>query len=808
MRTNRLLIPLLASSTLYLAACSPDNPPFSEARARAHVEMLAGTIGSRPVGTPANAHARQYLIGELAHQGFDVRVQEIDAVRPELGMTARVANIIAVRPGARREAIALVAHYDSRHDTPGAADDALGTAVCLEAARILGSELSLDHSLFVLLTDGEEVGLMGAAGVITDTEVMERLRFVINLEAAGSAGPVRLFEVNGASRFAIDVWARHVPSPSGSSLNAEVYRRLPNDTDFSIFRSAGVAGMNFAVVGDAFAYHTARDTPDRLSARTLREMGRTTVALVAALDDRLPRATWDPERTGTLTAVSSPSPPATLSRWPNVIASLLSGEPVFFDLARSTGVVFGSAMNAVLLVLALIAGTVSWVRVFSAMRSAYGLARLFATIGVYAVGTTAVAAAAIGSVWALRTMAQAYHPWHAHPERFFLFLAISSVTVGWLVSRLAVPLPERLRSAPHPAGIWLVALPVWIFVAALSAWAVPTASYLWSLPLLTAGILLAATPVAHPLAVRISSVVVLAVVGVLWLPDMSAELPLFIVALLGRVPIVTPVWVYPALLLAIGIVLAPPVIAVMTAPDRSLLRDVHLAAVLGVALAASAVLSYVAPAYTFERPERRTIRYVDDRLAGHVFWEIGGNEPELNLRPGGPEDWQPVAEGTPESVPLSPLPSWPFRHRAKAGPEEAPAVVTSQLRENGDGFELEVAVVPTEPGTWVSLSLPPGVEPLSSNFPGIPWRGRWRATYVAPRMDGIAFRLLFTPDYAPRDLRGSAVSVLTAALPRGQGWQRLPPWLPQDRTVWDGRAMFVLPVVGGSDREISPNDGR
>ena len=61
--------------------------------------MLAETIGSRPIGTPENARARQYIVDQLRVYGFEVRVQETDARRPDIGLTARVANIVAVKAG-------------------------------------------------------------------------------------------------------------------------------------------------------------------------------------------------------------------------------------------------------------------------------------------------------------------------------------------------------------------------------------------------------------------------------------------------------------------------------------------------------------------------------------------------------------------------------------------------------------------------------------------------------------------------------------------------------------------------------------
>ena len=85
------------------------------------------------------------------------------------------------------DAIGLVSHYDSSPDAPGATDDGLGVAVTLEAARVLAARGRRQWTLFALITDGEESGLMGAAGLVTDREVMNRLRAYLNLESIGSA---------------------------------------------------------------------------------------------------------------------------------------------------------------------------------------------------------------------------------------------------------------------------------------------------------------------------------------------------------------------------------------------------------------------------------------------------------------------------------------------------------------------------------------------------------------------------------------------------------------------------------------------
>ena len=163
--------------------------------------MLAGTIGSRPVGTPENARAREYVLDQLRLFGYDVRVQQTDARRADLGYTARVANIIAVKPGADKNGIAIVSHYDSSPYAPGAADDGLGVAVSLEAARVLAARQDRKHTLFILVTDAEESGLMGAAGLVTDRDVMARLNAYVNVEATGNSGTAILFETGPGNSF-------------------------------------------------------------------------------------------------------------------------------------------------------------------------------------------------------------------------------------------------------------------------------------------------------------------------------------------------------------------------------------------------------------------------------------------------------------------------------------------------------------------------------------------------------------------------------------------------------------------------------
>ena len=135
-----------------------------------------------------------------------------------------------------------------------------------------------------------------------------------------------------------------------------------------------------------------------------------------------------------------------------------------------------------------------------------------------------------------------------------------------------------------------------------------------------------------------------------------------------------------------------------------------------------------------------------------------------------------------------------FRTSAPAiGP--APLQVTqSTLQPVAGGLELLISVVPREPGLTVSFALPPGVVPARHNLPGLVRVGSWTATFIAVPAEGVLFRAAFnTTD--PAGIGTPLVLATSARLPGGDGWQSLPSWLPQERTVWTASATWALPVA-------------
>ena len=72
----------------------------------------------------------------------------------------------------------------------------------------------------------------------------------------------------------VSIFAGAVPYPVATSFAVEVYRILPNDTDFSPFRDSGrFTGLNSAYIDGSATYHTPEDRPEYMDRRSLQHLG-------------------------------------------------------------------------------------------------------------------------------------------------------------------------------------------------------------------------------------------------------------------------------------------------------------------------------------------------------------------------------------------------------------------------------------------------------------------------------------------------------------------------------------------------------
>jgi Peptidase family M28 len=269
------------------APTGPDAPPeaFSATRAMTHISAIADE--PRPVGSAQHGEARAYLLDELGSLGWRTELQEsvgmfdfgLDGTQP----IAAIANVIATRPGtASTGTVLLTAHYDTVVGSPGAADDGVGVGVLLETARALSTAGAPRNTVMVLLTDAEEVGLLGAEAFVRERSKGLGTAVVLNHEARGAGGAPVTFRMSSPNGELIEVLAG-APGASADSSSEASFEALPNDTDFTPFEQAGLHGFDTAIVADSAYDHSPLDDPAHLSAASLQQMGDTTFALTREL---------------------------------------------------------------------------------------------------------------------------------------------------------------------------------------------------------------------------------------------------------------------------------------------------------------------------------------------------------------------------------------------------------------------------------------------------------------------------------------------------------------------------------------------
>ncbi|MFC7530564.1 M28 family peptidase [Actinoplanes sp. GCM10030250] len=271
------------------ATAPPDE--FSAARAFTQVETIAAV--PHPAGSAANDTVREHLLTTLRGMGLTPEVQDTVTVQggtlsASAGGTglARVRNVVTLIPGtASTGRIFLVAHYDSAQIAPGGNDDAAGTSTILETARALKAGGPLRNDVVLVLTDAEEACLCGAKAFTDQHPLARDGGVVLNLEARGSSGPAIMFETSEGNGRLVEAYG-HVPYPVGTSLAVEIYRLMPNDTDFTPFLDAGFQGLNSAYIDGAAVYHAPTDTPESMNRDSLQHHGDNALALTRELGGR------------------------------------------------------------------------------------------------------------------------------------------------------------------------------------------------------------------------------------------------------------------------------------------------------------------------------------------------------------------------------------------------------------------------------------------------------------------------------------------------------------------------------------------
>jgi len=401
---------------------------------QAATQLAKDLVTSRdPNRSPGRLDAADWFREQLAPYGLPVRTEHFSAVIPGRGKV-QLQNLIAEAVGPAPGTIVVMAHRDNDGTGPGANDNASGTAMLIQLARAYGSpagvstgRLHPNHTILFLSTDGGAFGGLGAAWFAAHSPGRHDVAAVINLDAVGGSGPVRL-QFNGDTP----------RTPSGTFLEtisariaAQVGQRpaRPSALDqlvdlgfpFSLYEQApflakGVPAVTITTAGDR-PPNPVTDTLSRLSPSRLGQVGRAAQDAIGTLDQGLEFA----QGTSSYVYVGS----RLVRGWAVelvLIACLLPFLATAIDLfarSRRRRIPLVPALRAYRSRLGFWAWTV-------------GLFELFALIGVWPGG-------------APRPIAPYSAVAHHWPARGLLGLAVL-VLVGWFVTRERL-LPRRAVTA-------------------------------------------------------------------------------------------------------------------------------------------------------------------------------------------------------------------------------------------------------------------------------------------------------------------------------------------------------------------------
>jgi Zn-dependent M28 family amino/carboxypeptidase len=272
-------------------------PSFDGAKAYAHLREVVA-IGPRPAGSKALEVTRGYIKKQLAAIGVDVTEQAFTAETP-VGRLQMV-NVIARVPGDSPDRIVFGGHYDTKlfreFRFVGANDAGSSTAFLIEWARVLKARKNAFTSEVVFF-DGEEAmvdwyqgedntyGSRHYVGTAQRESSLKTMKAMVLVDMIGDRD-LRIRREMSSTRWLTDViWAA---AKRIGHANVFLDARTQIDDDHIPFLRAGVPAVNIIDGPEDYPpWHTADDTLDKVSARSLQTVGDVLLAALPDIEKRL-----------------------------------------------------------------------------------------------------------------------------------------------------------------------------------------------------------------------------------------------------------------------------------------------------------------------------------------------------------------------------------------------------------------------------------------------------------------------------------------------------------------------------------------
>jgi peptidase M28-like protein len=281
-------------AVLALQAVAPP-PKFDSGRAWEHLRQLVA-IGPRPSGSAAIEQTRKYIKDQIAAAGLMAVEQAWDEQTPI--DKVKMINLSVTIPGARKERLVIAGHYDTKlyrqFRFVGASDGGSSAAFLLELARALKGRRN-PLTIELLFLDGEEARLPDWSG--TDNTYGSR-HYVEAARRDGSIAALKamiLVDMIGDRDLSIrrdtnsTPWLTNIIWDTAKQKDLDDYfvdDSTKIEDDHLPFVAAGVPSVDIIDL-DYVAWHTAKDTLDACSARSLQVVGDVLLAALPAIEARL-----------------------------------------------------------------------------------------------------------------------------------------------------------------------------------------------------------------------------------------------------------------------------------------------------------------------------------------------------------------------------------------------------------------------------------------------------------------------------------------------------------------------------------------
>jgi glutaminyl-peptide cyclotransferase len=292
---RRTLVGVLMGATVAIAlAAVPTPPKFDGNRAYEDLRQIVA-FGPRPAGSAALESTRQYIRKQLAAVGIQVVEQPFDADTP-IGRIHMV-NLVARIPGASSARLVFAGHYDTKlfreFRFVGANDAGSSTAFLMEWGRLMKARKN-PLTVELLFLDGEEATLPDWAGAdhtygsqhyvdaAQQDKTLASLRAMILVDMIGDRDLQIRREQASTSWLTNTIWAAARRLNLGDVFVDSV---TPIEDDHVPFLNAGVPAVDIIDL-DYPPWHTAGDTLDKVSARSLQVVGDVLVEALPAIEKR------------------------------------------------------------------------------------------------------------------------------------------------------------------------------------------------------------------------------------------------------------------------------------------------------------------------------------------------------------------------------------------------------------------------------------------------------------------------------------------------------------------------------------------